>query len=145
MCVSMKMSPYFREEVVAELRNIGKKMKQEPDLSKKLFFYSAAYGMTNRALRFEFDEELVLVDAVLTMSYGAVNNRMQMFLSGDRIVPITTDITDGLAKCVSDLSAAIEKDEECYEILQRIMTLTFLTTGPGHYMAIKGQIKMPRK
>ena len=141
----MRMSPYLKEELVNELKSVSKRMKEEKDPSRKLFYYSAAYGMTNRVMRFEFDEELLLVDALLTITYNAVNTRLQIFLSGDRTVPVTPEILDGLAECVENLASAIEKDKQCYEILQRIMTLSFLTTGPGYYMAVKGQIRMPKK
>jgi hypothetical protein len=141
----MRLNPYLKEELVSELKSATKRMKEEADPSKKLFYFSAAYGMTNRVLRFDFSEELLLVDALLTITYNAVNTRLQIYLSGDRTIPITPEILDGLAECIDDLASAIDKDKPCYEILMRIITLSFLTTGPGHYMAIKGQVKMPKK
>jgi len=141
----MRLNPYLKEELVNELKSVSRRMIEETDPSKKLFYYSAAYGITNRVMRFEFDEELLLVDALLTITYNAVNTRLQIYLSGDRTVPVTPEILDGLAGCVKDLALAIDKDRQCYDILQRIMALSFLTTGPGYYMATKGQIEMPRK
>ena len=67
----MRLNPYLKEELVNELKSVSRRMIEETDPSKKLFYYSAAYGITNRVMRFEFDEELLLVDALLTITYNA--------------------------------------------------------------------------
>lgn len=139
----MKMNPYLKEELVKELKSISKRMKEEPDPARKLFLYSAANGITNRVMRLEFDSELLLVDTLLNIIYNSVNARLNMFMSGDRIIPVTREILDGLSDCVKDVAVAIDTGNSCYDILQRMMTMSFLTTGPGHYMGTTGQIPTP--
>ena len=128
------------EELTGELRLVSERMKKEQDIPKKLFYYSAAFGCTNRVLRIEFDPELLLADLVLNTAYGLLLGRLQTFSSGDRVVPLKQDSIDELADCVAELADSFENRNDCCHILQRIASVAFQTTGAGYYMSITGRI-----
>jgi hypothetical protein len=131
---------YLMEELIGELRLISERMKKEQDISKKLYYYSAAYGSTNRILRIEFDTELLLADLVLNTAYGLVQSRLQAVMAGDRVVPLKQESIDELADCVAELADSFEDRKDCCHILQRIASIAFQTTGAGYYMSATGRI-----
>ena len=136
----MRTNAYLREELLKELRNVSALILKENDIERKLYLFSAAYGVTSRTVRYNFDRELLLIDAILNMTYNNLQGRLSSVKSGDRLVPLTSTTLDVLARCLSDIADAIEKEESCYGLLQRLVTATYITTGPGYYQSLKGQI-----
>lgn len=131
---------YLVEELTSELRLVSERMKKEQEVSKKLFYYSAAYGCTNRILRLEFDSELLLADLVLNTTYSLVQSRIHALSSGDRVVPLKQDSIDELAEYVAELADSFENKKDCCPTLRKIAQLAFQTTGAGYYMSVTGRI-----
>jgi len=44
----MSQKEFFKKELIKELRLVEALMKKEEDLDKKIYYFSAAYGITNR-------------------------------------------------------------------------------------------------
>ncbi len=63
------MEQYVKDELVKELRNVSRKMREEADPSKKVFFYSAAYGIVDRSMRYSFGKELLITNTILNSSH----------------------------------------------------------------------------
>lgn len=129
----MKLPPELKKNVLNELEYVVKKMKEETDPSVKLFFYSAAMGTLDRALRYYFDRELLVAQTVLTFSYQIINDRVNRLKLGDITTPLTEGSFNQLMEGVSELKQAIEKDEVVYPAVEKIMEITYLATGPGFY------------
>ena len=129
----MKLPQELKKNVLNELEYVIKKMKEEPDPSIKLFFYSATMGTLERALRYYFDKELLVTHTVLNLSYQIINDRVNHLKLGDITVPVTESSLNQLIEGVSELKQAIEKDEVAYPAVEKIMEITYLATGPGFY------------
>ena len=61
----MAQDKYFRKELVKELRFVEGLIKKEPSVEKKIYYFSAAYGITSRTYRYAFSKDVLLADYVL--------------------------------------------------------------------------------
>lgn len=140
----MEIDTKFRDMLVDELSSIAKAMRAEPDPSKKLFLFSAAFGMTNRVMRMEYDQELLLMDLVLNHTYNSFMTRMQSLAHGETVVPLTEQMMDSLSDMTGELANNLSKGKSPYPTLLRMNEIAFLTTGAGHYMRSSGKMERHR-
>jgi len=129
----MKLPQQLKKNVLNELEFVIKKMKEEPDIAKKIYFYSAVSGALERASRYCFNEELLIANTIMNMSYGIINDRVNHVKMGDTIVPFPEILLKQLIESVSELKQAIEEDKAVYPALEKAMGIAFVTTGPGFY------------
>lgn len=129
----MKLPPELKKNVLDELEFVIKKMKEEPDLLQKLYFYSAVRGALERASRFHFDKELLVAQTITDVSYAIISGRINQVKSGDITVPFPEKWLTQLLDGVSELKQAIEKDKVTYPAIEKIMEVTYMATGPGFY------------
>jgi hypothetical protein len=129
----MKLPQQVKEKLLSELGFIIQKMTEEPEILKKIYFYSAVNGALERASRFYFDRELIVAHAITTLSYGTINDRLNHIKMGDTIVPFDENLVKKLIESVSDLKKAIEEDKEVYPAIEKAMEVTYMATGPGFY------------
>jgi len=135
------MKPYVRDEVVKEFKFISKAMIDEKkDTMSKIFYYSAAYGAADRLLKMEFDSDLNIINSILFLSYRQLLDRAQAFAKGDRIIPIDNEIINKIAEGLNEIASSLEMDYSPYDALKKIMKYTFASTGPGHYMVLRGKL-----
>lgn len=132
----------FREELVEELLNVSRLMREEKSLEKKIYYFSAAFGITGRTFRYVFSKDVLLADLVLNASYQSLNDRYQRMRSGDATVlidePVIPQIIDGLEM----LAKNFERGEPIQEALETILTASYSITGPGNYLRDKGLLKL---
>jgi hypothetical protein len=119
--------------VLDELEFVIKKMKEEPDLVKKLYFYSAVKGSLERASRFCLDRELLVTQLITDISYAMINDRINHLKAGDTVIPFTEDLLVKLIEGVSELKQAIETDQATYPAVEKILEVAYVATGPGFY------------
>lgn len=50
----MPHEDFFRRELVQELRRVENLMRRESSIEKKVYYFSAAYGVTSRTFRYSF-------------------------------------------------------------------------------------------
>jgi len=129
----MNLPQQLKKNLQDELDFIIKRMKEEPDLTKKIYFYSAVHAALERASRSYFDRELLIANAITTLSYNAINDRVNHLRMGETIVPFTENLVDQLIASVSDLKQAVEEDKSAYPALEKAMEVTYMATGPGFY------------
>lgn len=135
----MKIKAHMKETLVSELRLVAEKMKEEEDIRKKNYFFSATYGTVNRIFNINFDPELVLVHNVLNMSYSTADALLRSIERGEeRIIQIPDNFFDKLASLTEELATAIEEDKNIYGVLQKIAALSYSLTGNGYYLYQKG-------
>jgi len=140
----MKVSKSLKGYLLAELRYASKRMKEEQDPRRKLFFFSSVFGSTNRALNMEFDEDLLFVDFLAQQCYNTISPRVdQVYLGGDSVVPIARGLMDALTSLVGKLANAIEEDKGLEAVLKDLVILAYSTTGNGAYLFERGKIKLP--
>jgi hypothetical protein len=129
----MKLPPELKKNILNELEFVIKKMKEEPDLLQKLYFYSAVKGALERATRLHFDKELLVAHTIADFSYVVINDRINHLRSGDNTVPFPENLLTQLLDGVSEMRQAIEKDEVTYPAVEKIMEVAYMATGPGFY------------
>ena len=133
---------YFRKELVEELRVVENLVRKEPLIEKKIYYFSAAYGIFQRTHRFSFRPEYLLADFVLTASHSLLLQRFTMIRSGDMTVTLVekdfVPICDGLKA----LSVSLFRNEPIQEALEAILTAAYATSGPGNYQRERGSIKL---
>ena len=114
------------------------KINDEGDLRKKAFYYSSAYGMSRRIFNLEFDPQLQFIDFILNSSYQAISVRIASIMSGDNTIPITDEFFNGLTNCLELLEERIRKNEDTYDVLEKIVNLISTIDGNGYYLMQKG-------
>jgi hypothetical protein len=135
-------SDFFKKELVTELRNVAGLMENEKNPEKKIYYFSAGYGITSRSYRYAFSNEILLADLVLNASYQTLFDRITRLKSGETTVPLDeltfTKIEEGLW----DLAKALETGKPIQKALEQILTASFSVSSPGNYLKEKGMLKL---
>ena len=96
----MQHDDFFRRELAAELRRVENLMRRESSVEKKIYYFSAAYGITSRTFRYSFTKDYLLADFVLQGAYNLLTDRLNRLKAGDKTVPLDDilfeEICDGL-------------------------------------------------
>lgn len=128
-----------RNEIVSEIRYILEQMKKASKAQDKVYFYSAAYGVTHRMINHVKDSELILIDLVLNTSYQMINTRVVAISKGQETpVSVPANLFTRLEDNLGQLADAIEHGTKSYPILESIVNLSYSTTGNGFYLFTKG-------
>jgi hypothetical protein len=138
----MSQKEFFKKELIKELRLVEALMKKEEDLDKKIYYFSAAYGITNRTYRYSFSKDVLLADLVLNNGYQTLLDRAQRIKAGDRSVLLEKIHFEKIEEGLRQLADAFEKDESILEPLENILTAVFSTSGAGKYIRGKGLLKL---
>lgn len=138
----MSQKEFFKKELIKELRLVEALMKKEEDLDKKIYYFSAAYGITNRTYRYSFSKDVLLADLVLNNGYQTLLDRAQRIKAGDRSVLLEEIHFEKIEEGLRQLADAFEKDESILEPLENILTVVFSTSGAGNYIRGKGLLKL---
>ncbi len=138
----MSQKEFFKKELIKELRLVEALMKKEEDLDKKIYYFSAAYGITNRTYRYSFSKDVLLADLVLNNGYQTLLDRAQRIKAGDRSVLLEDIHFKKIEEGLRQLADAFEKDESILEPLENILTAVFSTSGAGNYIRGKGLLKL---
>lgn len=138
----MSKDDFFRKELVVELRRIELMMKKAETVEKKLYYFSAAYGITSRTLRYSFVEDYLLADFVLNTSYNGLMERFKRLRSGDTTVDLEPVHFERIQEGLKMLADAFESETSILVPLEQILTTMYATTGPGNYLREKGQLNL---
>ena len=138
----MNIPKIFKEELLKEFKENVKRIKEEKDVHKQLYYYSAIYGILDRIYRFHFDPEILFIYLVFNSTYNTMLQRIENIKRGDNTIPFRIDLLSKIADHIEEITLRIEKNEQCYDLLQKIVVLAYSTTGPGYYMLVKGQMKI---
>lgn len=143
MVFTMKIDPYLRKELVKELQYCAKKILEEGDVEKKMYFYRYVWEALDRIIDLSFDPQLLFAQFVIEVSHGTISNRVnQIRVKKDKTIPLVEGVFDLLTKSINELATKIEKDEDIYKTLEQIVKLTYLNTSDGHYQFTKGMIEV---
>ena len=137
-----QVESYFRKELVQELRKISKMMKEEKNIEKKIYYFSAAYGITSRHYRYSFSGEVLIADLVLNTAYQSLNERLKMIKSGNATVEMNEQVFEKLQDGLLKLADAFESKKPVQAALEYILTVAFSISGPGNYLKEKGMLEV---
>lgn len=135
---TMKISSDYKNILSDELKFCREKINDEIEIRRKVYFYSSAYGMAKRILNLEYDPQLQFIDFVLNTSFNAISNRMNGNMAGDDTILLTNDFFNELTSCLELLEGRIRDDKDTYDVLEKIINLTFTIDGNGYYLVQKG-------
>ncbi len=138
----MSQEEFFKKELVKELRSVEAFMKREENIEKKIYYFSAAYGITGRTYRYAFSDDVLLADLVLTTGYQTLTDRLQRVKSGDITVKLDEKIFKKIEEGLRQLADAFENSESILKPLKVILTATFSTSGAGNYIREKGMFEL---
>lgn len=134
----MKISTNYRDIIADEIKFCRKKISEEKDPRKKVYYYSAIYGMTRRIYNLEFDPQLQFIDFIVNSTYNTILARITAFMAGDPVIPISDDFFIKLNNCLEQLEDRFRNNEDTYDVLEKIVNLTSTIDGNGYYLIQKG-------
>jgi hypothetical protein len=129
---------FFTSELVQELRYVANAMREETDIEKKIFLFSAAYGITSRTFRYVFSKDVLLADFVLTQVYELLTKRIEG-IGVEGSLPLKLD---RLSDELEDLAAGFEQNKNLVDPLKNILTIGYSVIGNGIYLEQKGELKI---
>ena len=141
----MNISDEHRRIIVDEFRSVAARMRETSDEYRKLYWFSAIYGVLTRVFNLEFDATLVFIHVLLNGAYNTINARAAAISQGrDRAINIPEGLFDSLNEVLEELAGNIETDNEqdIFRNLQKIANLTYVTTGNGYYLYQKGLLQL---
>lgn len=133
---------FFRKELVEELRRVENLVRQESTIEKKIYYFSAAYGITNRTYRYSFSKEVLVADLLLTGAYNMMTERLNLARGGNKTVPLNPLALEIICDGLRDLADRFESKENILGALETIIAAAFSFTGPGNYLQEKGDLKL---
>jgi len=139
----MNISPDMQKSFTDEIRFVIERMKGTSDTTEKLYFFSAVYSQAQRIFNFEYDPELLFINQVTQLVYNMLNARVSMIKMGQDVsISIPDGLFDSLEGALGELADSVDKGIESYSALQKMVNLAYTTTGNGHYMYLRGAIKV---
>ncbi|MDE4907758.1 hypothetical protein L0665_03915 [Methanogenium marinum] len=134
----MSKDDFFRKELVTELRRIEVAMRKEESVEKKIYYFSAAYGITSRTFRYSFTEDYLMADCILNTAYNGIMDRFKRVRSGDSTVKLEPVHFERIQDGLRMLADAFESETSILVPLEQILTTMYSLTGPGNYLREKG-------
>lgn len=138
----MSRDEIFRKELIGELRRVENLIRKEPSLEKKIYYFSAAYGITNRTYRYSFSKDVLVTDLLLNGVYNMMTERLNMLKAGNTTVSIDPSIFETVCDGLRNLANCFESGENILEPLETIVAAGFALTGPGNYLREKGDLQI---
>jgi hypothetical protein len=138
----MDISDDARKTILDEINYALTMMEKAHDIERKLYYFSAIYGVTQRVFNSEYDEDLVCMHSVLNQAYGSFRSRIRAFKSGDIAVPVSEQQIKKLIKLAKDLGKRIKSKESIDDILKAFVVLSYTTTGNGYYLLERGKLNI---
>jgi len=129
----VKLPQQLKQDVVIELGFIVKKMSEEKEITKKLYYSSAVKGALERASRLCYDKEMMVVTPIVDIAFALINDRINHIKVGDTTIPFTDDMLSQLIEGLNDLKQAINDEQTVYPAIEKIMEVAYLSSGGGFY------------
>jgi hypothetical protein len=138
----MKLKEEYRKSIIEEFGFTAKMMKEKQAYDAKLFYFSGTWGAVSRIFNLSFDSELVFIHSVLNAAYNTIMARTTAARAGETSIILPDDYFDKLTDYIEQLADRIKENKSTYDILEKITTLAFASTGNGYYLLKKGVLKI---
>ncbi len=135
-----------RQRIAKEIEFVSNRMKRDNDPLRQLYSFSGIYGVVQSVLNETWDADLTLAHSVLRTTHATIAERWGALAQGrERGVDVPPGLMDVLVQITSDLGNAVKTsdDGQLHEALARMAALTYVTTGNGYYLYLKGIAKIP--
>lgn len=143
----MPLPKTTQQRLASEYRFAADRMAATPDMPSKMYFFSVFFGEATRMLNQSWDAELALVQLVTQAAYREINARVDQARSGqDQVIGVNEMIPVELLKASGELASVFEDElidgAKLLKVLSRIAELSYLASGNGNYLFLKGHIKL---
>jgi len=139
----MKISKIMSDRFVIELRDVAKQIKGTENFEEKLFYFSAIFGAAQRIINFEFNDEMLFIHQVTQLAYNQIQQRIVLIKSGQQpTIGLPNNLFSVLQEMIEELASLVEKGEPTYTLLEKMMVLSYSTSGNGFYLFQKGELKI---
>ncbi len=118
-----------------EIAYVRDRMKEAETPEKKLYYYSAVYGIIGRIMRLEHDPQLLFCHFVLNSTYNVLNQQITAIRAGAIQVPLAEDLFDKVDTTLKSFQDHVtaKQDGDLYEDLQSLVVTVWSVTGRGFY------------
>jgi hypothetical protein len=139
----MKISKQMTEHFANEMHNVAKQIKGTENVEEKLFYFSAVFGAAQRVINFEFDDEMLCIHQVTSLAYNQIQQRIVLIKSGQQpTIGLPNNLFIVLQDMVEELAKLVEKGESTHALLEKMLVLSYATSGNGFYLFQKGELKI---
>ena len=139
----MEIPRNLREKLVREIRFVVEKIRTEPDLRTKIYYFSGVYAEMLRILNINFDPQLLFAHNLMNNSYQTMRVRADTVVLGrDTTIDFPDGFFDRLCSLLEELANNIANNQNLYQTLQNISCLSYITTGNGYYLFQKGILRV---
>ena len=129
----MKIQEELKSRLLGELDFVIRKVNEEPDVPRKLYFLSAAHGAIQRTMRFHLEPKLLIAHAIMNSCYLMLLDRFNRVRGGDVTVQLPEDWPKKIVEYLTELRKSIKENQPIYPALEKMILLAYSTTGPGYY------------
>jgi len=138
----MDLSADLRERLVNEIRFVVGKIRTQSDLRKKIYYFSGVYGEMFRLFNISYDPQLLFAHNILSNAYQPMRALADTIeLGRDTTIVFPDDFFDSLCALLENLANQIANNQDTYTTLQAISCLSYINTGNGYYLFLKGILK----
>ncbi|RLC22445.1 MAG: hypothetical protein DRH93_09855 [Deltaproteobacteria bacterium] len=136
----MRISKENKKLLKDEFAFIIDKMKSSEDPDEMLYYYSGIYGMLKRIFNIDFSHELVFSHFVIEKTHQTIIERLGAMKAGQGIATFNKDFGPKFIECTEELMDGFFDSKQRMKSLNKIVVLSFTTTGNGYYLNQKGMI-----
>ena len=139
----MELNDNHRASLIKEIRLVVKKMAENSDARKMLYYFSGVFTLINRIFNDKFDPELVVAHLILQSVHNQFLNRLQTIRQqGDTAIELSDEQFQKLISLTDTLGKKIQKKQAIHETLNKFAILGYSTTGNGYFLMQKGILKI---
>lgn len=142
----MKLSTELKKDISDNLDFAVRKIREEHDPRRQVFFFSAVTGTLYRVLNIKFDTDLLVLATLAESLYNSLSFRLdQIYSKQDETIQLPGSVFSGLANITERLKTVITEEEEILPILKDLSILAFAATGMGYYLFERDILKLPSR
>ena len=129
----MRIPDDLKKRMLVDFDFSIQKIQEEENIRKKLYYLSATFGIVERIMRLHLEPQLVLVHAVLNLTYNSLIGLVQSRERGDIARELPPNLTETLVEYLTELRDKLAEDKDTYKTLEKILFLGYRASGPGYY------------
>jgi len=138
----MKINKIYKTEIIKEIKYVQKKMKDSPNIEKKLFYYSAIPAEFLRVLNLEYNRDILYLHHISNYTHVSFQQRIASIKAGDINIEINERQIEKLESSLDDIISVVEQKKKIDDVIKEFIELMYSTTGNGYYLMEKGLLKI---
>lgn len=139
----MKIPDNYHQLILNEFKEVEKICSEVKIPEDKLYLFSACYGIVNRIMNLHYHPTLVFMHQILQSTHQIMTQRLTApRVPGSVLNNIPDEMVTALFSYFSQLITAFENksEAEIREVLEKFSNLTYVATGNGSYLYLRGKL-----